>query len=326
MRSPVRSTPTNLPSTLITFDIDGTLLRSVGEDANKMHSTFHPRLFLARLALSKGHALTHTLLHSFTPFLCFALSHCARPLFEDDAFTQALKEVCSLDGLSILDVAYHGSTDSLLLVELQEKNGISKAEALANLPALFAAMTRSAKSVGPEQALRGIEVLPGVPDLLQALQARPDTVVGLVTGNVPEIAWLKMEAAGLADLFSTPHFGGFGGRDFCGGLNTPAGKSADREQLVLIARAQAHRMHPGSITTHVHVGDAPADVVSGEKQSAGEEGGCGESSLSAFSLGVCTGNFKREELEGVSTQERSVVLDSMADTEACLRALGLPAL
>ncbi len=43
--------------------------------------------------------------------------------------------------------------------------------------------------------------------------------VGLVTGNLEPIAWGKMQALGLLEAFSEPHFGGFGS-DFCSGDHT----------------------------------------------------------------------------------------------------------
>ena len=50
-------------------------------------------------------------------------------------------------------------------------------------------------------------------------QARGDVAVGLVTGNLEPIAWGKMQALGLLEAFSEPHFGGFGS-DFCSGDHT----------------------------------------------------------------------------------------------------------
>jgi len=47
-------------------------------------------------------------------------------------------------------------------------------------------------------------------------QKRGDVAVGLVTGNLEPIAWGKMQALGLLEAFSEPHFGGFGS-DYCSG-------------------------------------------------------------------------------------------------------------
>lgn len=47
-------------------------------------------------------------------------------------------------------------------------------------------------------------------------QTRDDVITCLVTGNLEPIGWGKMEALGLATLFTQPPFGGFGS-DFCSG-------------------------------------------------------------------------------------------------------------
>ncbi len=49
-------------------------------------------------------------------------------------------------------------------------------------------------------------------------QKRGDVAVGLVTGNLEPIAWGKMQALGLLEAFSEPHFGGFGS-DYCSGAH-----------------------------------------------------------------------------------------------------------
>ena len=58
------------------------------------------------------------------------------------------------------------------------------------------------------------QVLPGVESLLAALALRPNTAVGLVTGNLEPIGWAKMAALGLQQHFSRPLLGGFSS-DYC---------------------------------------------------------------------------------------------------------------
>jgi len=66
---------------------------------------------------------------------------------------------------------------------------------------------------------KGIRALPGVEDLLKRLKAKSDgdgakqrgrLFVGLGTGNLEPIGWLKMESLGLKPLFTSPPLGGFG--------------------------------------------------------------------------------------------------------------------
>jgi hypothetical protein len=46
------------------------------------------------------------------------------------------------------------------------------------------------------------------------LSQRDDVIVALVTGNVKEMAWIKMAGLGLLPFFSVPRFGGFGS-EYC---------------------------------------------------------------------------------------------------------------
>lgn len=48
----------------------------------------------------------------------------------------------------------------------------------------------------PQLAGEGLELLPGVLPLLEALAARDDVAVGLVTGNLEPIGWGACHAAG----------------------------------------------------------------------------------------------------------------------------------
>jgi haloacid dehalogenase-like hydrolase len=96
------------------------------------------------------------------------------------------------------------------------------------------------------RAGEGLQLLPGAKDLLQQLQQRPDVHVALVTGNLEPIAWGKMEALGIAGLFTQPKFGGFGS-DYCSG--NVAEPWRDRAEMIRIARRKA----PGACLHHVEV-------------------------------------------------------------------------
>lgn len=80
-----------------------------------------------------------------------------------------------------------------------------------------------------------MELLPGVLELLQRLQARKDVAVGLVTGNLEPIGWAKMEALGIKGLFSQPLFGGFG-TDHCSGDTVEMWR--DRADFIRIANGK----------------------------------------------------------------------------------------
>jgi phosphoglycolate phosphatase-like HAD superfamily hydrolase len=92
-------------------------------------------------------------------------------------------------------------------------------------------------------------VAPGMPALLERLDARPDVRLSLVTGNFEPIARLKLKAAGLGHWFPRGQ-GGFGSDD------------EDRTMLPAIARERASTgstPHPPERT--VVIGDTPRDIA-----------------------------------------------------------------
>jgi phosphoglycolate phosphatase len=139
--------PTTTPrKTIITFDVDGTLVRSVGPDANKLHK---------------------------------------------EAFAQGLAVLGIEDPQGIDVIEHHGSTDGLILVRTAHFHGIDPETAMEKLPEMHEAMVSYFRN-NRERATYGIEVLPGVESLLAALSELPDVHVGLTTGNLEDIAWMKV--------------------------------------------------------------------------------------------------------------------------------------
>jgi phosphoglycolate phosphatase-like HAD superfamily hydrolase len=113
------------------------------------------------------------------------------------------------------------------------------------------------------------KICPGVRALLARLY-RLGIPAGLVTGNLPRIAWHKMRRAGIAQYF---RFGTF------------AGMAPDRAALVELAIRQAHRS--GWITPHAHVtliGDHRNDITAAKLNGI-------------QSVAVATGVSSREDLE-----------------------------
>jgi phosphoglycolate phosphatase-like HAD superfamily hydrolase len=89
-------------------------------------------------------------------------------------------------------------------------------------------------------------VAPGIPELLDALAARPDEFrLSLVTGNLEAIARLKLDRAGIGGYFEAGQ-GGFGS------------DHASRAELPAIARARAGDW-PRERT--VVIGDTPRDIA-----------------------------------------------------------------
>ncbi|GFH08393.1 uncharacterized protein HaLaN_03344 [Haematococcus lacustris] len=179
---------------------------------------------------------------------------------------------------------------------------------------------------------------PGVLDLLHALADMPAAAATcLVTGNLEPIGWAKMQALGILELFTKPRFGGFGS-DLCSGNTEESWR--DRSDLVSLAAVKGSQLLPGAeegFAARYHIGDTPMDI-----QAALAAG--------AKAVGVTTGIYSREELlaaapPGVvysvelphtwhgrpppappwdgTPPGALLVLDSLEDTSAVLKAFGL---
>lgn len=125
-------------------------------------------------------------------------------------------------------------------------------------------------------------VLPGVEEMLGRLAREPDAVVGLLTGNIKEGAWVKMRHFGLDRFFT---FGAYG----C--------DHADRDRLgpVALERAAAHAGRVFDADEIVIVGDTPKDIA------------CARA-IDARCLAVATGHIPASELAGAWR-----VLDDLTD-------------
>ncbi len=160
------------------------------------------------------------------------------------ALVRAMEEVYgarpSVDGYR-----YSGKTDPQIIHELMAGHGAAFEAVARDLPRVYARYLELL-----EEALSPavVQVLPGVRAVLDALAARPEVELGLLTGNLAGGAAVKLRAAGLDGYFA---FGAFGS------------DHADRNCLVPIARSRARAAcgeeFPGRRT--VVVGDAPADIL-----------------------------------------------------------------
>jgi phosphoglycolate phosphatase-like HAD superfamily hydrolase len=190
-------------------------------------------------------------------------------------------------------IRFSGRTDIPIIREVLVKSGCSIDEAEELLP--------SATEAYKEHGLRLLErpgsvrVLPGVPELLAILAARDDVLLGLVTGNIREMAYAKLSAAGLADYFA---FGAFGS------------DHEERHRLPPLAlrhaETQAGRRFSGKDV--VIIGDTEFDVL------------CGKA-LGVFAVAVATGRFDRSYL---SAYEPDLLLDDLRNVEGFLNSVVEP--
>lgn len=162
-----------------------------------------------------------------------------RDLVHYHSFQGALREVygCSRD---ITEVPLHGNTDIGILRATTRLGGIDDAVFEERLQDALAWMrTNTAKNTAGFRA----EVCPSIPVLLEILQER-GKLLGVATGNLEEVGWPKLAAAGLKHYFK---FGCF---------------SDLHEQRTDIFRNAAFeaRKRLGPAATVCFIGDTPNDI------------------------------------------------------------------
>ena len=138
----------------------------------------------------------------------------------------------------------------------------------------------------------GFQVLPGVPHLLETLNADPDVALGLATGNVEEAAKLKLKRA---DLLGRFRFGAFGS------------EAADRETLLRVAieRGKAHLARLADHIPVIVIGDTVLDVSAGKQ-------------LGATTVAVATGG---DSWEALATAAPDHLLPDLAQLTSFLAIL-----
>jgi phosphoglycolate phosphatase len=167
-------------------------------------------------------------------------------------------------------VRFDGKTDPQIVVELLQAAGDERA---GDGDFVHALCRRYIGLLAEElrQPRSAATVMPGVPELLNALEQESDVVLGLLTGNMAEGAALKLAAAGIPpDRFRVGAYGS---------------DSAYRPDLPIIAtrRAVAHFGREPRGREVVIIGDTPADVT------------CGRA-IAARAIGVATGAYPLESL------------------------------
>ena len=134
----------------------------------------------------------------------------------------------------------HGSTDPCILADAFSLAGVPEE---VYRPRMEWALEQMRTEVLAGRARMLTEMLPGVRELLERLRGER-RVLGVATGNLEAIGWLKVELCGLRDYFT---FGGFSDRH-----RTRAAMIAEAADL---AREQA-----GAHARLLVIGDTPGDI------------------------------------------------------------------
>ena len=156
-----------------------------------------------------------------------------------DSFTTTLRAVMGYE-VSLEGVSFAGNTDTSILREACELAGIPS-EVLE--PQLKTIVEAICDNVARRKHEMQPWLMPGVKETLRHLAGR-GAILGLATGNLEMIGWIKMERAGLREWF---RFGGFSDR-------FPL-----RSELIGDAAKRAREM-AGTEASVCVVGDTPRDI------------------------------------------------------------------
>jgi phosphoglycolate phosphatase-like HAD superfamily hydrolase len=155
------------------------------------------------------------------------------------AFCEALTTLAGRE-LNLDGVVAHGNTDVGILRDVLKLHGVADDTWRPHLSQATEGMCRFVHTRA--QDLR-VEPIPGMVGVLSHLQSK-GAVLGVATGNLQAIGWLKLERSGLRGFF---RFGGFSdGYEYRADVFRAAVKEV------------RHRTHPGA--SICVVGDTPSDI------------------------------------------------------------------
>ena len=163
-----------------------------------------------------------------------------------DSFAACVQRVTGFE-VTLAGIVLQGSTDTGILREACNQAGIPQDVFEAHMEAILEAM---GKTVAEQRHVLDLVRMPGVEDSLRHL-ARRGALLGVATGNLEMIGWIKVETAGLREWF---HFGGFSDR------------FPIRSELVAHAAGKAREMAGAGARVCV-VGDTPRDIEAAQANS-----------------------------------------------------------
>jgi len=185
---------------------------------------------------------------------------------------------------------FRGKTDPRIVVDLMQGAGVTEDVVDTRMSACFDAYVAHLERLIGDGSR--VSVLPGVADVVRALSARDDALVGLLTGNIVAGARIKLRSTGLLPLFRVGAYGS---------------DSMDRRRLPAIAceRARTLAGREFSFDRVTIIGDTPLDVDCARA--------CG-----AVAVAVATGQHAHPELAACAPD---LLFKDFSDVEGALAAL-----
>jgi phosphoglycolate phosphatase-like HAD superfamily hydrolase len=200
-----------------------------------------------------------------------------------DSFASSVQRVTGFE-ITLAGILLHGSTDTMILREACHQAGVPAEVLEPRIEAILEAMRLAVTERRDEMDLVR---MPGVEQTLDHL-ARRGALLGLATGNLEMIGWIKVERAGLREWF---RFGGF------------SDHFPIRSELIGQAAQKAREM-AGKGASICVVGDTPRDIEAARANF-----------LSV--IAVATGRYSFDEL---AQHQPEVCASSLADLMTLTRA------
>lgn len=163
---------------------------------------------------------------------------------------------------------FHGMTDLQIIKEIALNIGYPFEQIEENLTEIWSDLSKDYVKYCKKENMK---LMPGIVELLDLLDKDDDIKLGLLTGNIKNNAYAKLDVYGLSHYFPVGAFG-----DDC----------YDRDKLPEIAFRRANEYYKGAkfnSDNSMIVGDSPLDIK------------CGKSNNMSV-LAVATGWSSREEL------------------------------
>lgn len=204
----------------------------------------------------------------------------------DEAFDFALQTVYKLPNATVKGHILSGKIDSQILIEISQIYGVSETQAKEKVQdAMTATLDYFMKHVGKKH----YRIIPEVKPLLDKLKSL-GIPLGLLTGNIEEIGWEKMQLLGIRDYFS---FGAFGSLAF------------KRVDLIPIAKERFEKVLNMKIPMQnfVIIGDTPLDIA------------CAKAGQIPV-IAVSTGKYKSHQL-----LEADLVVESLGESKKIIEFL-----
>jgi phosphoglycolate phosphatase len=205
-----------------------------------------------------------------------------------EALHAALRRVHHLSAIPEGKIEAAGRTDDAIARSILTLAGVSAEQIDAHAHEVRAQACAEYAHRCPDDL--GAHVAPGAVELLEALSARDDVQLSLVTGNLECVARRKLAAGGLGRFFA-PGQGAFGS------------DSEDRADLPALARQRAGGIAPEQT---VVIGDTPRDIACARADGV-------------HCIAISTGPFRATDLSGAD-----VVIDMLREVPVALtRIAGL---